>query len=92
MAATPDQRGYWLVAADGGVFTFGDAPFAGSAAGTVAGSGTVTLLATRDGGGYLIANGAGRVSAFGDALQRGDLSTALSSYGGHVVGGAVTSG
>jgi hypothetical protein len=26
MAATPDGRGYWLVAGDGGVFTFGDAP------------------------------------------------------------------
>ena len=24
MAATPDGRGYWLVASDGGVFTFGD--------------------------------------------------------------------
>ena len=31
MAATPDGGGYWLVAADGGVFTFGDAPFDGSA-------------------------------------------------------------
>ena len=31
MAATPDGRGYWLVAADGGVFTFGDATFYGSA-------------------------------------------------------------
>jgi hypothetical protein len=30
MAATPDGRGYWLVAADGGVFTFGDAAFDGS--------------------------------------------------------------
>ena len=29
-----DARGYWLTAADGGVFAFGDAPFAGSAAGT----------------------------------------------------------
>ena len=28
IAATPDGRGYWLVAADGGVFTFGDAAFA----------------------------------------------------------------
>ena len=34
MAATPDGRGYWLVAADGGVFTFGDAPFDGSGAST----------------------------------------------------------
>jgi hypothetical protein len=25
MASTPDIQGYWLVAADGGVFSFGDA-------------------------------------------------------------------
>jgi hypothetical protein len=31
MAATSDGKGYWLVASDGGVFTFGDAPFEGSA-------------------------------------------------------------
>ncbi len=30
MAATPDGRGYWMVASDGGVFGFGDAPFFGS--------------------------------------------------------------
>ena len=30
MAATPDGDGYWLVAADGGVFSFGDAAFYGS--------------------------------------------------------------
>jgi hypothetical protein len=30
MAATPSGNGYWLVASDGGVFTFGDAPFLGS--------------------------------------------------------------
>ncbi len=30
MAATADGHGYWLVAADGGVFTFGDAQFFGS--------------------------------------------------------------
>ena len=27
MAATPTGRGYWLVAADGGIFSFGDAGF-----------------------------------------------------------------
>ena len=32
MAATPDGRGYWLVASDGGIFTYGDAGFYGSAA------------------------------------------------------------
>lgn len=30
MAATPTGKGYWLVAADGGVFSFGDAAFFGS--------------------------------------------------------------
>jgi hypothetical protein len=32
MADTADHGGYWLFAADGGVFAFGDAPFLGSAA------------------------------------------------------------
>jgi hypothetical protein len=26
MAATPTGNGYWLIASDGGLFTFGDAP------------------------------------------------------------------
>jgi hypothetical protein len=30
MEATPDGRGYWLVASDGGIFSFGDAAFFGS--------------------------------------------------------------
>jgi hypothetical protein len=30
MAATPSGHGYWLVASDGGIFTFGDATFHGS--------------------------------------------------------------
>jgi hypothetical protein len=33
MAATPDGGGYWLVASDGGVFSFGDAGFYGSTGG-----------------------------------------------------------
>ena len=33
MAATPDGDGYWLVASDGGVFSFGDAAFYGSMGG-----------------------------------------------------------
>ena len=30
MASTPGGRGYWLVASDGGIFSFGDARFFGS--------------------------------------------------------------
>jgi hypothetical protein len=33
MAPTGDSGGYYLVASDGGIFTFGDAMFSGSAAG-----------------------------------------------------------
>ena len=33
IASTPDGKGYWLTAADGGVFSFGDATFYGSMGG-----------------------------------------------------------
>lgn len=33
IATTPDGKGYWLAAADGGVFSFGSAPFEGSMGG-----------------------------------------------------------
>ena len=36
MAATPDGKGYWLVASDGGIFSYGDAQFYGS-------TGSITL-------------------------------------------------
>ena len=32
MAVSADGSGYWLVAQDGGIFAYGDAPFMGSAA------------------------------------------------------------
>jgi hypothetical protein len=34
ISATPDGKGYWLVASDGGIFNFGDAGFFGSAGAT----------------------------------------------------------
>ena len=36
MAATPDGKGYWLVASDGGIFSYGDATFHGSMGGAAA--------------------------------------------------------
>ena len=66
MAATADGGGYWLVAADGGVFAFGDARFHGSMGGQVAqpsrgghGGGR------RHGGGYWLVGSDGGVFAFG---------------------------
>jgi hypothetical protein len=34
MASTPTGKGYWCVASDGGIFTFGDAQFFGSMGGS----------------------------------------------------------
>ena len=67
MAATPDGGGYWLVAADGGVFSFGDARFFGSTAGMHLNQPVVGMAATPDGGGYWLVAADGGVFSFGDA-------------------------
>jgi len=56
-----------VVAADGGVFTYGDAPFLGSAGGTRLSQPIVGLAATAAGRGYWLAAADGGVFAFGDA-------------------------
>jgi hypothetical protein len=43
MTAAPDGAGYWLVAADGGVFSFGSAAFSGSEGATVLNSPVVGM-------------------------------------------------
>ncbi len=68
LAATPDGGGYWLAGQDGGVFAFGDAPFAGSLPGLgIAVDDIVDMAATPDGKGYWLAGQDGGVFAFGDA-------------------------
>ena len=52
MTPTPDGRGYWLVASDGGIFTFGDAGFFGSMGGEVLGAPVVGIMAASGGTGY----------------------------------------
>jgi peptidoglycan-N-acetylglucosamine deacetylase len=51
-AATPDGGGYWEVASDGGIFSFGDAAFQGSMGGRELNSPIVGIAGTPDGGGY----------------------------------------
>jgi hypothetical protein len=46
MAATPDGKGYWLVASDGGIFSFGNATFYGSMGGTHLNKPIVGMAAT----------------------------------------------
>ncbi len=74
MAATPDGKGYWLVAADGGIFTFGDARFFGSWAADDLPVPVVGIVASPDGGGYTVATANGVVLALGDGQAYGGLT------------------
>ncbi|MEX6431153.1 hypothetical protein, partial [Ferrimicrobium acidiphilum] len=76
MAAAPNGGGYWLVAADGGVFDFGDAHFYGSTYtyGLTGLTGShplnapiVGMAAAPNGGGYWLVAADGGVFDFGDA-------------------------
>jgi ribosomal protein L24E len=71
MAATSDGQGYWLVASDGGVFTFGDAPFLGSQAGHRLNAPVDSIEATQNGAGYWLVAGDGGVFTFGHARFMG---------------------
>jgi N-acetylmuramoyl-L-alanine amidase len=64
--------GYWLVAANGGVFSF-DAPFYGSAGDVSLVSPIVAMAATADGGGYWLVAADGGVFSFGDAHFYGSM-------------------
>jgi predicted lipoprotein with Yx(FWY)xxD motif len=67
MAATPDGKGYWEVASDGGIFSFGDAAFFGSTGGMVLNKPVVGMAATPDGKGYWEVASDGGIFSFGDA-------------------------
>jgi hypothetical protein len=69
IAASPDGKGYWLLARDGGVFSFG-VPFHGSVPDRQPYGQAVDLRATDSGAGYYVAGTDGAVFAFGDADRR----------------------
>jgi hypothetical protein len=71
--SVPTNEGYWLAGADGGVFSFGRAPFHGSAAGLRLQAPVVGMATTRSGSGYWLAAADGGVFAFGDARFAGSL-------------------
>ena len=52
IGATPSGKGYWLAAADGGIFSFGDARFYGGLADSGGARGAVAGMAPSAGGGY----------------------------------------
>jgi hypothetical protein len=67
MAATPDGKGYWEVASDGGIFSYGDAAFFGSTGGMVLNKPVVGMAATPDGKGYWEVASDGGIFSYGDA-------------------------
>ncbi len=73
MVSTPDGNGYWLVAADGGVFSFGDAGPDGSMGGHRLSAPVVGMAPTPDGKGYWLVASDGGVFAFGDAHFMGSM-------------------
>ena len=67
MATTPLDGGYWLVARDGGVFSFGDAAFYGSTGNLTLNMPVVGMAATPDAKGYWFVASDGGVFSYGDA-------------------------
>ncbi len=71
---TPNGQGYWLVAADGGVFSFGDASFYGSMGGKTLDSPVVGMASTPNGQGYWLVQANGGVIPFGNAQSFGSMA------------------
>ncbi|MGE0307627.1 MAG: M23 family metallopeptidase, partial [Acidimicrobiia bacterium] len=68
-------EGYWMVAGDGGIFSFGDAPFFGSTGSTKLNKPMVGMAPTPSGQGYWMFAGDGGIFAFGDAGFFGSLGS-----------------
>ena len=88
MAATPDGGGYWLVASDGGIFTFGDAAFYGSTGSIRLNQPIAGMAATPDGHGYWLVASDGGIFTYGDASFYG--STGSITLNRPIVGMAAT--
>jgi len=87
-AATTPLTAYWLVASDGGIFSFGGAPFYGSTGGMVLNKPIVGMAVTPDGGGYWLVASDGGIFSYGDAQFYG--STGSMTLNKPIVGMAPT--
>ncbi len=88
IGSTADGGGYWLVASDGGIFSFGDAAFHGSTGGIRLAQPVVGMAPTPDGRGYWLVASDGGIFSFGDAHFYG--STGATPLNQPVVGMAPT--
>ena len=88
MAATPSGHGYWLVASDGGIFSYGDATFWGSTGSIHLNQPVVGMAATPSGHGYWLVASDGGIFSYGNATFMG--STGSIHLNQPVVGMAAT--
>jgi hypothetical protein len=65
--AATDPPAYWLVASDGGIFSFGGAPYYGSTGGMVLNQPVVGMASTPGGGGYWLVASDGGIFSYGNA-------------------------
>ena len=87
-ALTADGQGYWLVASDGGIFSFGDAKFFGSTGALHLNQPIVGMARTPDAKGYWLVASDGGIFTFGDATFFG--STGALRLNRPIVGMAAT--
>ena len=73
MASTSDGHGYWTVGSDGGVFSFGDAKYAGSMGGRHLDSPIVGIAQGPASDGYWLVASDGGVFSFGNARFWGSM-------------------
>jgi hypothetical protein len=69
----PPNSSYWLVASDGGIFSYGDAQFHGSTGGIALTKPVVGMATTKAGAGYWLVASDGGIFAFGDAGFTGSM-------------------
>jgi hypothetical protein len=71
ITATRDGRGYWLVASDGGIFSFGSATFYGSTGAMRLNAPVVGMAAAPNANGYWLVASDGGIFSFGGATFHG---------------------
>ncbi len=73
LAPTPSGNGYWLLAGDGGVFSYGGARFYGSTGNLVLNRPALRMAPTASGNGYWFVADDGGVFSYGDARFYGSM-------------------
>ncbi len=72
-ASKVPSMGYWTVASDGGIFSYGNARFLGSMGGRHLNAPMVAMAATPDGKGYWTVASDGGIFSYGNAIFHGSM-------------------